>query len=327
MKNIGLCAVFFLLLCMNITAKNAHQKACFANIRVLSGAVEMHNADMDETDMMNELEIALLVEKGYLKDYPICPARGTYLGRDLHKDGFIICNKHKNPGYKNAVKKACKANSRVLAGAVEMFNMDHDKQMQTLDIKLLVKEGYLKGTPKCKGKGKYSLKKGKVVCSKHDKSCSHPGKKACFANIRVLAGAVEMHNADSDETDMMYELDIDVLVNKGYLKDFPTCPAKGNYSGNDLDKKGRISCNKHKNPYFKNDALKKNCRANMRVLMGAVEMYNMDYTEMMNNLDIARLVKKQYLKRAPQCPKNGDYSGSNLTADGIVKCSVHGEIH
>jgi hypothetical protein len=45
------------------------------------------------------------------------------------------------------------------------------------------------------------------------------------------------------------------------------------------------------------------CAANMRVMMGATEMYNMDNAEMMSKLDIDKLVKGQYLREPtrPAC--------------------------
>ena len=40
--------------------------------------------------------------------------------------------------------KACYSNIRVITGAVEMYNMDHETFMENLDEDLLVKDGYLK---------------------------------------------------------------------------------------------------------------------------------------------------------------------------------------
>jgi hypothetical protein len=55
------------------------------------------------------------------------------------------------------------------------------------------------------------------------------------------------------------------------------------------------------------------CYANLKVLEGATEMYNMDNPS--NNLNneqlLTRLVKDKYLKTVPECPANGKYFRNN----------------
>jgi len=73
-------------------------------------------------------------------------------------------------------------------------------------------------------------------------------------------------------------------------------------------------------------AREKACYANMRVLLGAVEMYNMDNEKMMTGLNIGRLVKGKFLRKNVQRPtKNCRYSTlGNLSANGVVVCREHG---
>jgi competence protein ComGC len=81
----------------------------------------------------------------------------------------------------------------------------------------------------------------------------------------------------------------------------------------------------------RDEARKKACYANMRILLGAVEMYNMDHTDMMTSIDsnkIKLLLAKGYLKTdislpSPQCKY---YATGDLSADGLVACSFHGSI-
>jgi competence protein ComGC len=74
-------------------------------------------------------------------------------------------------------------------------------------------------------------------------------------------------------------------------------------------------------------ARQKACFANQRVLMGGVEMYNMDNEKMMNELNIQALVDGKYLKSVPQCPEGGTYSSEgDIAQEGRVKCSVHGSV-
>jgi len=73
------------------------------------------------------------------------------------------------------------------------------------------------------------------------------------------------------------------------------------------------------------------CQANMRVIMGAIEMYNMDSNEMMRTLDsetMDRLLSGKYLKSPIiGAEKDCTYSSiGDMSEDGQVACSVHGTI-
>ena len=59
-------------------------------------------------------------------------------------------------------KKACFSNQYILYGALEFYNMDHDKDncMKTLDINKLIEEGYLKNAPNLPRKECFYLSKG-----------------------------------------------------------------------------------------------------------------------------------------------------------------------
>jgi competence protein ComGC len=72
----------------------ARDKACYANMRVIQGAVEMYN--MDQKVMMKTLNIDQLVKGGYLKSYPSKPERGChYLNSgNLDNGGYIYCQLH-----------------------------------------------------------------------------------------------------------------------------------------------------------------------------------------------------------------------------------------
>ena len=70
------------------------RKACFSNIRRLSGAVETYN--MNNTPMMTELDLKRLIDSHYLKEEvkgsePECR---YYSQGDLTNDGVICCELH-----------------------------------------------------------------------------------------------------------------------------------------------------------------------------------------------------------------------------------------
>ena len=80
-------------------------------------------------------------------------------------------------------------------------------------------------------------------------------------------------------------------------------------------------------------AREKACYANMRVLQGAVAMYNMDNSVMIDRITHSDtqtggiLVKGEYLKRGLNQPTPGCYySGYDLLGSGSITCSSHGTV-
>lgn len=74
-------------------------------------------------------------------------------------------------------------------------------------------------------------------------------------------------------------------------------------------------------------ARQKACFANQRVLMGAIEMYNMDHNTMLDTYassnDEAEL--KGYLKsKITPAEQDCVITGSELTKNGVVSCAFHG---
>lgn len=76
------------------------------------------------------------------------------------------------------------------------------------------------------------------------------------------------------------------------------------------------------------------CYANMRVILGAVEMYNMDHSVMIDRIGDADvgphgiLVRGQYLKSGiskPETKCSYDTIGK-LTGDGKIVCATHGTV-
>ncbi len=83
-------------------------------------------------------------------------------------------------------------------------------------------------------------------------------------------------------------------------------------------------------PNFKKaraSARQKACYSNIRVIQGAVEMYNMDSPNMMDSLSIQDLQNGHYLKEKPVSPEtNCSYQGTSLENDGSVYCTFHGDL-
>jgi prepilin-type N-terminal cleavage/methylation domain-containing protein len=85
-------------------------------------------------------------------------------------------------------------------------------------------------------------------------------------------------------------------------------------------------------PNFKKareQAREKACYSNIRVLLGAIEMYNMDHSQMLGTVDQTKLTGAAgYLKAAVACPESGgNYTAAgNLVTDGVISCSLHGTV-
>ena len=66
--------------------------------------------------------------------------------------GYLVVEAISIPNFRtclpeeNAREKSCYNNIIVISTAVEMYNMDHSKMMDTLNLELLQKESYLKGS-------------------------------------------------------------------------------------------------------------------------------------------------------------------------------------
>ena len=81
-------------------------------------------------------------------------------------------------------------------------------------------------------------------------------------------------------------------------------------------------------------AREKACYANMRVLLGALEMYNMDHSIMKETLTHADAVdpngvflREQYLKSPITPPETFcSYSGYDLASSGRIGCTAHGTV-
>ena len=83
------------------------------------------------------------------------------------------------------------------------------------------------------------------------------------------------------------------------------------------------------------DYRKKACFSNMRVLQGALEMYNMDVNTMMREMNDENqkiLMEGKYLKIkepyvCPETYEKGHYlSEGDLTEDGVMYCTYHGTL-
>ena len=88
----------FGVVCVKRSRASGREKACWSNIRVIQGAVELYNEDY--SIKMEKMDIPSLIKNGYLKEEPTKPEEKCcyFSFGDLSKDGFIFCSNHLVPG-------------------------------------------------------------------------------------------------------------------------------------------------------------------------------------------------------------------------------------
>ncbi|PKL49547.1 MAG: hypothetical protein CVV42_06075 [Candidatus Riflebacteria bacterium HGW-Riflebacteria-2] len=90
----------------------------------------------------------------------------------------------------------------------------------------------------------------------------------------------------------------------------------------------------------RDEARAKACSANMRVMQGCIEMYNMDHSEMMKTPEFSMfqeggvMMQEKLLRQPIQLPSekcsylfHGDFSIiDDVPEAGVIKCSEHGSV-
>lgn len=83
---------------------------------------------------------------------------------------------------------------------------------------------------------------------RHRGSRDVAGVKACYSNIRVLMGAIEMYNMDNEEHfEVLTPSTQEILVAQGYIKRKVKCPDESGeyYNQGDIALDSSVACTKH----------------------------------------------------------------------------------
>ncbi|MEW6709769.1 MAG: hypothetical protein AB1403_08120 [Candidatus Riflebacteria bacterium] len=320
----------------------ARGRECQANMRVLLGAVEMYNMD-NHVMMGKDLDIQKLVSDKYIKSTPLCPDGGKYSARgDLSVNGAIQCSLH---------------------GTVEEFIEQKEESGKSIDFESLVKKLlefdtnglfqptgglYLVFEPVNAGgfallieaRSKPDLLlaflKDSLQLKLPEVEAGTDGSKIINLQVSPIQGAKKIKMVLSSQG-----LYVDALMSAEKVQ-----PASSNWKsfsqmaakdGNSLVIEILPQPIIQGSPMFKSlsgsGSSSQSCSANMRVLQGAVEMYNMDASMdtkmggMMRSLDIQKLVEKKYLRSVLKCPNGGSYGDTgDISANGSIKCSIHNTV-
>ncbi len=87
----------FGIMCIKRDREGARRKACWNNIRLITGAVEMYN--MDNSVMMENLDFKTLFNETYIKEEFSFPSYRCYYTSidNLTDNGFVCCIEHFSP--------------------------------------------------------------------------------------------------------------------------------------------------------------------------------------------------------------------------------------
>ncbi len=312
----------------------ARTKACMANMRVLLGGVEMYN--MDHVEMIDkQLDIQKLVDGRYVKSVPLCPDGGVYSNRgDLSVDGQIQCSIHgtvENPIYPPEKNLQEAMNLETLIK--KFLEFDQNALFRPTGGLYVVFEPYSSGgfailvEAESKPEQFITFLRETMQINLPEAENGPDGAKIVNYQVSPLGGAKKLKLVFSSKG-----LYVDALMgsdkgNPEHWQNFQTAAAKPE---NSLVIEVLPAPIIKQHPAFRSisssGSSSKACSANMRVLLGACEMFNMDAAngQEMHQLDPQKLLDGKYLRSVPQCPNGGTYSQTgDLMGDGQIVCSIH----
>lgn len=215
--------------------------------------------------------------------------------------------------------RACYANQKTLAGAIEMYNLDYNLNVQKLDralLEKLVSDGYLQSIPDDPGQGEGSWANYYLTETTNGIACKAHGD--ILGSIRGSEGGLQDRD---DPTGPAPATTPSELFRSLLSGGWPDGPSPG----------GKAP------PLFTPPlSEEKQCFANQKTLMAAIELYNLDNNVEVTKLDsglMKTLVEQGYLQAALEDPGAGPGSGFHyylVTLEGdsfpIVACTKHGDI-
>ena len=248
--------------------------------------------------------------------------------REFGKAMFMAMKANENGSEEENKKEFCHLDQGTIVRAVMFYNADHvDSPMKSLDTKLL-ESGHYFGMASALGLMetgcKYSIDENLIVsCEEHGSIIKNGSiKDNCFLYQSFLFMLKRKKALQNDGKLNLTATNYNDFLKEMNVKEIPSWVDKGcNYivKGN-LSKNGYIECETH--GFALEEDLKKSCFTNIRVICGAVEMYNMDNQKNpMTSLNLEELLKKRFLMREPELPtEKCEYYMEN----NEIKCKYHG---
>ncbi len=275
---------------------NTQHGVCFTNLRMLTAAIEMHS--MDKETPIKTLDQKQLISEHYLNSELVCPNQGVY---SLLPDGEVSCAFHgtiKQPAHTSS-DKVSEAEVPAPYKPFENFRLLIKNDQATAELALNDKNL----AEQWSAIGKQQLLAIKNMAQNQMGQLPEAERQK---GMRML-DAIKISHEENKLRVAVEGLDEKTMLSgmTGIVGAAAAIALPG--------------IEKTRNLHRKNA-----CHSNCRVLMGAIEMYELDTSKTMQTLDSKALEDGKYIKKQPICPEGGTY---RLERDGSsisVKCSVHG---
>ncbi len=308
----------------------AQMDGCKANLRMIAAAMEMYNMDHQQAFPADPLDLGLLQEKKYIRSVPACPNGGRYsVDGDPAKGGEVVCSVH------GSVQNSSPASSSGNLPPLELdplirAALDFDTQgllrpTGGLWIAVDAKDGAAAFLEADVQPGKFVefLKKNLPAAFPPPETAADqdvtwkfpwPDRPGAFITLQISPTGILL-NALRDERSGTVD---------AFWQDF-LAAARDPRSDLLLEAAAKPIVARIRGAA--GNAATAACATNLRILLAATEMYNLDHPAMLNSLQIKPLLEGNYLKDQPACPAGGSYaSEGDLTRDGVIRCSVHGSM-
>ena len=248
--------------------------------------------------------------------------------KEFGKAMFMAMKAHESGSEEESKKEFCHLDQGTIIMAVMLYNTDHaDSPMKSLDIKLLESGKYFQmgsALGLMETGCHYTLDNGlNINCEEHGSIIKNGSKKDnCFLYQTFLFMVKKKKAMQNGGQLNLVATNYDDYLKEMNVKEIPSWVDKScNYIvKGDLSKKGFWGCETH--GFALDSTIKQSCFSNIRVICGAVEMYNMDNDKNpMTSLNIDKLLKGHYLSKMPVGPEE---KCEYYMEDKEIKCKLHG---
>ena len=248
--------------------------------------------------------------------------------KEFGKAMFMAMKAHESGSEEESKKEFCHLDQGTIVRAIMFYNVDHpDSPMKSLDTKLLESGKYLQmgsALGLMETGCKYNVDENLIVsCEEHGSIIKNGSPKDnCFLYQSFLHMLKKKKAYENNG-----QLNLTATTYNDYLKEMNVKEVPSWVDKNckyivkgDLTKKGYIECENH--GFALEESVKKSCFSNLRIMCGAVEMYNMDNDKKpMTSLNIDELLNKHYLPKSFEGPaEKCEY----YMEDKEIKCKYHG---
>ena len=206
------------------------QKFCFTDQETIVRAVMMYNTDHTDSPMKS-LDTKLLESGNYFQMACAFGLIETGCHYSMDENMIVNCEEHGSVIKKGSAKDNCflYQSFLFLVKNKKAYQNGGQLNLTTTNYDDFLKEMNVKEVPSWVDKGcKYITngdlsKNGYIECKTHGFALEEDFKKSCFANQRIIAGAVDFYNMENEKNPMT-SLNIEELLKNRFIRKKPEGP-------------------------------------------------------------------------------------------------------